>query len=104
MKTFNLQDSLRNKISLYHLVLFLILLPFDRFYSEIVAISFVLHTFIHLGRNRLQQALNWQTLALSSVFLLSAAGLLWSAYTKEGLQDLEHQLVILLFPPGFFGK
>ena len=101
MKTFNLQDSLRNKISLYHLVLFLILLPFDRFYSEIVAISFVLHTFIHLGRNRLQQALNWQTLALSSVFLLSAAGLLWSAYTKEGLQDLEHQLVILLFPLAF---
>ena len=98
MKTYNLQDSLRNKISLYHLILFLMLLPFDRFYSEIVVISFVLHTFIHVDKHKLLHALNWQTVVLSSVFLLSIAGLIWSADKKEGLQGVEHQLVILLFP------
>ncbi|MFC0773508.1 O-antigen ligase family protein [Terrimonas alba] len=101
MKLYKLQDSLRNKISLYHLVLFLMLLPFDRFYSEIIVISFVLHTFIHLSKPRFQQALNWQTLTVYSVFLVSVTALLWTAYVKEGLQDLEHQLVILLFPLAF---
>ena len=101
MKLYKLQESLKNKISLYHLVLFLMLLPFDRFFSEIVVISFLLHTFIHLSKPKLQQALNWQTLTVYSVFLVSVTALLWTAYVKEGLQDLEHQLVILLFPLAF---
>lgn len=101
MKTYTLHDSSKNKISLYHLVLFLLLLPFDRFYSQLVVISFVLHTFIHLDRSKLRQAFTLHTLTLSSVFLLSVAGLLWSIDSKEGLQDLEHQLVILLFPLTF---
>jgi hypothetical protein len=93
-----IQDSLENKISYYHLAAFLVVLPFDRFYSEIVLISFLLHTLIHLTRLKLKKASTLQILMPVSVFLIGAIGLFYSQFRHDGLKDLEKQLAIILFP------
>jgi O-antigen ligase len=97
---FIINDSLKNKISYYHLALFLIILPFDRFYSELVVISFIFHILIHSNKEKLRLVLAWQNLILTSVFLLSVFGMIWSHDMKEALKDTERQLTILLFPLG----
>ena len=98
---FPMNDSLENKIGFYHIACFLVTLPFDRFFSHLVLISFLLHTIIHIRKKQLSSAWNWQTVLLTSVFLLSLIGISWSAYKSEGLKDLERQLAILLFPLAF---
>jgi O-antigen ligase len=93
-----IQDSPENKISYYHLVLFLIALPFDRFYSELILISFTLHTCIHLNKQRLHSVLSWQNLIVGSVFIVSVIGLTWSHDKAQATKDIQRQLAILLFP------
>jgi O-antigen ligase len=96
--TLTIQDSLENKISYYHLALFLIALPYDRFYSELILISFILHTCIHLNRQRLRSMLSRNTLILASVFLISVIGIAWSHDKVQAVKDIQRQLAILLFP------
>lgn len=91
-------DTLENKISYYHLVAFLVTLPFDRFYSELALISFLIHTLIHLTKQKLRNVFTFQTLVLSSVFLIGVIGLLYSHDRSEGSMDLQKQLALLLFP------
>ena len=93
-----IQDSLENKISYYHLIAFLVALPFDRFYGEIILISFLLHTLIHLNRPKLANAFTVQTLLAASVFIIALIGLVYSQHRQDGLKNLEKQLAILLFP------
>jgi O-antigen ligase len=95
---FIIQDTLENKISYYHLVLFLIMLPFDRFYSELILISLLLHTIIHINKKRLRPVFRWQTLVLGLVFFLNIAGMIWSQDKEQALKDMQRQLAILLFP------
>src|SRR5882672_1732585 len=95
---FVIKDTLENKITYCHLAAFLVLLPFDRFYTEIILISLLLHTVIHLNRSRLRSVLATKNLILSSVLLLNIAGLIYSADKKEGFKDIERQLAILLCP------
>ncbi|HMK27962.1 MAG TPA: O-antigen ligase family protein [Chitinophagaceae bacterium] len=95
---FVIQDSLENKITYYHLAAFVILFPFDRFYSELVVISLLLHTLIHIKRSGLRSILSVQNLVLSSVFLISIISITWSSDKKEAFKDIERQLAILLFP------
>lgn len=97
-RLFIINDSLENKISYYHIAAFLVALPFDRFYSELILISFLLHTLIHINRHRLRLVFTTPNLLLSSVFLVSAIGILYSQDKTQGLRDLERQLAILLFP------
>jgi len=47
---FFIQDTVENKVSYYHLAFFLVALPFDYFYSELILISFGLHTLIHVKK------------------------------------------------------
>jgi O-antigen ligase len=95
---FVIPDSLENKITYYHLAVFVILVPFDRFYSELVILSLLLHVFIHINRSGLRSILTVQNLFLGSVFLISIVSIIWSSDKKEALKDIERQLAILLFP------
>src|SRR5258705_5023486 len=95
---FTIEDSIENKISYYHLALFLILLPFDRFYSQLIVVSFLLHTLIHITKQRIRSIISWKNLLLCSVFLLTALGMAWSHDNAQALKDLQRQLAILLFP------
>src|SRR5687768_953646 len=95
---FNIPDSLENKITWYQLVAFVILLPFDRFYTELVLISLLLHTLIHIDRPGLRSLLTTKNIVLSSVFLLALAGTIYTSDTKEAFKDMQRQLAIILFP------
>jgi O-antigen ligase len=95
---FVIKDTQENKISYYHIVAFLVSLPFDRFYSELILISFVLHTLIHINKQKLRPAFTLQTLIISSVFFITLIGILYSQDKTQGLKDLQRQSAILLFP------
>lgn len=95
---FIIQDSLENRISFYHLAFFLMLLPFDRIYAELILISFVLHTIFHINKERARNILSRQNLVLFSVFFIAVIGLIWSHDRSQGVKDLQRQLGLLLLP------
>jgi O-antigen ligase len=97
-KLFCINDTLANKISYYHLMCFLIALPFNTFYGDVVLISFSIHTVIHIQKDRLRLLLNKKFLLLISLYVLTVIGLLYSPYKDQGLSLLTRQLAIILFP------
>jgi O-antigen ligase len=97
-KLFIIDDTLGNKISYYHVLLFLVFLPFDRFYSQLVLISFTIHTIIHLKKHFGQSILSKPVIILTAIYILNLIGLSYSVDLTQGLKDIEKQLAILLFP------
>jgi len=97
-KIFFIQDTIENKLSYYHLALFLVSLPFDYFYSELVLISFGLHTFIHVKKENLKNIFSKPVLILISLYLLNLVTILYSPNKQEGFNLAIRQLGLLLFP------
>lgn len=95
---FLINDTVENKISYYHLALFLLVLPYDFFYSELVLISFGLHTFIHVKKQDFKNILNKPVLVLISLYLLNLVAILYSPDKQEGINLAVRQLALLLFP------
>jgi O-antigen ligase len=95
---FTIKDSIENRISYYHVALFLLFLPFDRFYSELALISLLLHTLIHINREKLRKVVTRQNLLLGSVFFITIIGIAWSADKGQAMKDMQRQLAIVLFP------
>jgi O-antigen ligase len=91
-------DTIENKISFYHLAAFVILLPYERFYGQLVFFSLCLHCLIHLRRDMIGKIWSRENLVLVSVFLLNLAGIIYSSDKGDGVKDLVRQLTILLFP------
>ncbi len=98
---FFIDDSLSNKISYWHLVGFLISLPFDLFYSQVILISLIFHTLIHCKRSYFKTLLSKETLVLVSIYLLGALAIVYSPDKKEGVNIITRQLAILIFPVMF---
>src|SRR5689334_12625169 len=99
MKSFFVHnETLENKLSFWHLLLFVISLPFDRFYSQIFLISFTMHTLIHLKKERIQKLLCKEVLFLSMPFLITVLSTFYSPHAKVAFGFWEKQLAILLFP------
>lgn len=97
-KLFFINDTLENKISYFLLSTFLIALPFQHFFSEILLTCFAIHTFIHLRKGNLQGLKNKTVWIISSIFFLSLLTIAYSNYASEGFKETNHQLGILLFP------
>ncbi len=95
---FCLNDTMANKISYYHLLCFLIALPFDTFYGDVVLISFCIHTILHIRKDWLLSLINKEFLLLISLYILTALGFLYSHYKADALSLLTRQLAIILFP------
>ncbi|HZY37694.1 MAG TPA: O-antigen ligase family protein [Mucilaginibacter sp.] len=95
---FNIRDSLANKISYYHLLFLLASLPFDRFYSHLVLISYIIHTLIHLKKENIKPVFNLRMLALQSVFLVTVCSTIYSFNKPEAFNEWGKQLTILIFP------
>jgi O-antigen ligase len=93
-----IKDTTENKISYYHLALFLAVLPYDYFYSELVLISFGIHTLIHVKKEDFKSILSKPALVLISLYLLSLVSILYSNDKQEGTNLAVRQLGILLFP------
>ena len=97
-KLFLIDDALNNRISFWHLAAFLITLPFDFFYSQIVLISFAVHTLIHLRRENLKNLLNPAVLLLVGFFMLGAISVLYSSDKPEGISIVTRQLALIIIP------
>jgi O-antigen ligase len=93
-----IDDTSENKISYYHIAAFLIALPFDRFYAELIMISFLLHSLINSNRQRFRSVLTIPNLLISSVFFVTLIGIVYSHDKTQGIKDLQRQLAILIFP------
>jgi O-antigen ligase len=93
-----IEDTTENKISLGLIALFLCMLPFDRFYSEIVLLVLLAHTLVHITKERISRVFQIENLILSSVLLLNIAGLAWSQHKQTAVTEISRQLAILLLP------
>ena len=91
-------DTLPDKISYWLLVAFLIALPFDFFYSELILISFAAHTLIHCPKSNLKLLISKEVLLLCSIFILGALAILYSPNKPEGINIMTRQLAIFIFP------
>ncbi|MBA2746795.1 MAG: O-antigen ligase family protein [Flavisolibacter sp.] len=98
MPVIKLNDTAANKISLLHCFLFAASLPLDRFYSQLILISFLLHTLFHLTKEDLKN-IPWQEVfKLQSVFFLTLIGTSYSLFPSQAFSLWEKQLAVLLFP------
>ena len=97
-KLFYIDDTIANKISYWHLAGFLVALPYDFFYSEIILISFAIHTLIHCKTAYLKTIFSKEVLILVSIYLLGIVSLLYSSDKSEGINIATRQLAILLMP------
>jgi O-antigen ligase len=98
---FFINDTLDNKISYYLLACFLIALPFEHFFSEILLSCFAIHTLIQLKKNKLSTLKNKAVWIIASIFFLNLITIIYSNYPLEGFKDVDHQLGIVLFPVCF---
>ena len=89
---FLIDDTIVNKISYYLLACFLIALPFDFFYSEIILICFGLHTLIHTQKERVKNVFSKPVLILISIYLLALLAILYSPDKPEAINLLTRQL------------
>ena len=95
---FFINDTLENKISYFLISCFLIALPFQHFFSEILLSCFTIHTFIHIRKKNLEALKNKTVWIIASIFFLSLFTISYSNYVAEGFKETDHQLAILLFP------
>ena len=92
-----IEDSLTNKISYYHVIVFMACLPFDRFYSELVLISFLIHELIHLNKEKLT-SFRLPVLLPVALYLVTLLSSLYTLDKGQMHKDLEKQLALVLFP------
>lgn len=95
------EDSLSNRISYYHLLLLMIFLPFDQFFTHLVFIAFALHTLLHVKKADFKRLFTLGNLLLQGVFFSVLLSISYSAYPATALADVTRLLLILLFPVFF---
>ncbi|MEO8771299.1 MAG: O-antigen ligase family protein [Ferruginibacter sp.] len=93
---FYVDDRFKNKIAYYHLLAFLISLPFDRFYSTIILLGFIVHSLLYVRKDELK-GIGSKTFILQSVFFVTAISATYSD-SNNGWDILTRQLAIFLFP------
>ncbi len=95
---FLINDNTENRISYYHLAAFLVALPYDFFYSQLILASFGIHTLLHARRNNLEMLVSKPVLLLISIYVLALIAILYSPDKAEGINILTRQLAIIIFP------
>ncbi|WP_183564822.1 O-antigen ligase family protein [Mucilaginibacter sp. SP1R1] len=93
-----INDSKANKVSYYHIMLLMASLPFDLFYSHIILISFALHTFIHLKKEKLKSLLSVKMLVLPSVLFVSIVATACTTNMRAAFTEWTLRIPLLLFP------
>jgi len=73
-------------------------LPFDRFYSHLILISYGIHTLIQLKHGAVKPLFKWRTFILQSVFFITVLSTFYGINRHEGFNDWGKQIVIFLFP------
>ncbi|WP_413667423.1 O-antigen ligase family protein [Mucilaginibacter sp. Mucisp86] len=91
-------DTLNNRISYYLLMLLLLSLPFNMFYSHLLLISLALHTIIQVRRNNIKPVLTKTNLALTAVFFVTLLSTIYTTNKPQAFTELGRQVTILLIP------
>src|SRR5579871_4536542 len=97
-RIFFIEDELPNKITYYHLLAFVISLPFDLFYSEVILISLGIHTAINFRKDDFKRLKNRNLFILTSLYFLSLVCSLYTTNKDEALFDLTKELGLFIFP------
>ena len=97
-RIFFIQDSMENQVSFYHLVCLLLALPFGFFYTQLICISFGLHTVFHIRKQKLGDVFTKRVLIQISIWLLALAGVLYSQDKDEAFSMVTRQWSMLLMP------
>ena len=97
-KIFIIKESVQDQITFYHLLVFVMALPFDRLYSELALISLSIHTLIHLTKNDYKHSRFSKIIIPAALYLLTVIGTLYTHYYNEAFFEWERQLAFLLFP------
>jgi O-antigen ligase len=97
-KIFNIEDSFANKMSYYLVLLFLVSLPFDSFYSRVILIGLATHTAFHIKNRWFVELSKKDIYVLTSLYFLSLICFTYSVNVGEGGFDLTKELGILVFP------
>ncbi|MDB5062654.1 MAG: O-antigen ligase family protein [Mucilaginibacter sp.] len=97
-KLFLINDSIANKVSYFHVMLLLLSLPFDRFYSHLILISITIHTLINLNKKDIKPVFTLTNLMLQSVFFVTVIGTLYTINKTQAFNEWSRQVVILLVP------
>lgn len=87
-----------DRISFFHLAAFLATLPFDRFFSQLILISFIVHSLIHSRASDYRRLPAPQNFILASVFIVTLIGMSFTPDLKQAGKDLQRQLAIVLIP------
>src|ERR1700690_3234615 len=95
-RLFQTEDSLANKISYYHLMLLMASLPFDRFYSHLILISFAIHTLIHLKKSEIKPVFKLRTIVLQSVFFITVLSTIYTTNKTEAFNEWGKHITIFL--------
>ncbi|TDW96616.1 O-antigen ligase family protein [Dinghuibacter silviterrae] len=85
-------------VSLYLILLFLVCLPLDHFYSEVALIALTGHTMLLARREDWEKFLDRRVLALQSLFGVILLATLYSPYKALALQDVFQALPLFLCP------
>jgi O-antigen ligase len=93
-----IDDTTVNKISFYHLAAFVTALPFDLFYSEIILVSFALHTLIHARNIKLKNIFTKPFVILVAVYIAGLVAILYSPDKTAALGEAGKQSAILILP------
>jgi O-antigen ligase len=85
-------------VSFYLVLLFLVCLPLDHFYSEVALIALTAHTMLVARREDWERFLQPRVLVLQALFGVILVATLYSPYKTLALQDLFQALPLFLFP------
>ncbi|MEO5998827.1 MAG: O-antigen ligase family protein [Chitinophagaceae bacterium] len=94
---FRIEDTLTNKISYYHIMAFMVCLPFNDFYSEMVLASFILHELIHFKKEKFS-GFRFLVLLSALIYVITFASAFYSSDKDQMIVDLGKQLGLLIFP------
>jgi O-antigen ligase len=98
---FLINDNKVNKISYFQMMLLMVSLPFDRFYSHIILISLIAHTLIHARKTKWRSVFSIKTFVLQSLFFVTVIATAYTLYKPEAFNEWTLRLPILVLPVVF---
>lgn len=85
-------------VSYYLILLFLVCLPFDQFYSSVTLICLTVHTVLTGTKASFRMLLDKRVLVLQALYWLTLLGTVYTRYPGEAVGEWVQQLPLLLWP------
>jgi O-antigen ligase len=100
-KLWLIKDTVTNQITYFHILLFFACLPLDRFFSELIFVSLIIHTLINLKKADLKRVYKPQVLIVQAVFFVTLVSTIYTTNFKRAVDDWAMQAHILFIPMVF---